>query len=230
MKFETKCAISRLQFSLLTVGCALAQNYNDGRYYPELYAAKFDDGKWRPDNSGAYRGSGSNSRSKTSSGTVGNRFIGASVAGSGVAATSSFSDSFGASSNIGSSNAFSVGGSFSSAKKTKTGFSDSSDAGKIGIKEDTRQLNDDGSYYYKVVNENNIEVSESGRVDNVGTDDEVMRVKGYYEYIGDDGVLYRVDYIADENGFQPTAAHLPTPPPIPEEILRSIRERGLARK
>nr|XP_019549686.2 pupal cuticle protein 20-like [Aedes albopictus] len=173
---------------------------------------------------------GSNSRSKTSSGTVGNRFIGASVAGSGVAATSSFSDSFGASSNIGSNNAFSVGGSFSSAKKTKTGFSDSSDAGKIGIKEDTRQLNDDGSYYYKVVNENNIEVSESGRVDNVGTDDEVMRVKGYYEYIGDDGVLYRVDYIADENGFQPTAAHLPTPPPIPEEILRSIRERGLARK
>lgn len=147
-----------------------------------------------------------------------------------MAATSSFSDSFGASSNIGSNNAFSVGGSFSSAKKTKTGFSDSFDTGKIGIKEDTRQLNDDGSYYYKVVNENNIEVSESGRVDNVGTDDEVMRVKGYYEYIGDDGVLYRVDYIADENGFQPTGAHLPTPPPIPEEILRSLRERGLARK
>lgn len=57
-----------LQFSLLLVGCVLAQNYNDGRYYPELYAAKFNDGKWRPDNAGSYqqgtrsKGSGMNIR------------------------------------------------------------------------------------------------------------------------------------------------------------------------
>lgn len=31
----------------------LAQN--DGRYYPEVYANKFDDGKYRVDNSGAYQ-------------------------------------------------------------------------------------------------------------------------------------------------------------------------------
>lgn len=55
-KNKTKCKISWLQLSLLAVGCALAQNYNDGQYYPEVYAAKFDDGKWRPDNSGAYQG------------------------------------------------------------------------------------------------------------------------------------------------------------------------------
>lgn len=45
-----------LQLSIMTVGCALAQNVNDGRYYPEVYASKFDDGKWRPDNNGQYRG------------------------------------------------------------------------------------------------------------------------------------------------------------------------------
>ncbi|XP_062542082.1 uncharacterized protein LOC134210072 [Armigeres subalbatus] len=279
-----KCLIV---LSLLAVGCALAQNYNDGQYYPEVYAAKFDDGKWRPDNSGAYQGR--TGVAKTSSGVggvglsgaggfgssgvggsgssrvgsfgssgvkgfgssgaggvglsgvggfgssglggVGSRFAGASVGGSGVAASGSSGNSFGAgASNSGSNNAFSAGGGLSSSKKFKTSSDESSDASKIGVKEDTRELNEDGSYYYKIVNDNNIEFSESGRVENVGTDDEAMRATGYYEYIGDDGVLYRVDYVADENGFQPTGSHLPTPPPIPNEILQSLQQRGLIRK
>lgn len=45
-----------LQFSLVVVGCALAQNFNDGRYYPEQFAGRYDDGKYRPDGSGLYRG------------------------------------------------------------------------------------------------------------------------------------------------------------------------------
>lgn len=37
-------------------GCALAQNAvpNDGRYYPEYYETKWDDGRWRPDGRGKY--------------------------------------------------------------------------------------------------------------------------------------------------------------------------------
>lgn len=160
---------------------------------------------------------------------VGSRFGSSSGIGSGASAVDTFGDSVGTDSPF-VFNAATAGGSFAGDKTTKTSFGDSSAAGSIGIKEDTRQLNEDGSYYYRVLNENNIEISETGRVDNAGTDDEVMRVKGYYEYIGDDGVLYRVDYVADENGFQPSGTHLPTPPPIPEAILRSLKLRGLARK
>ncbi|XP_055632932.1 larval cuticle protein LCP-30-like [Toxorhynchites rutilus septentrionalis] len=47
--------ISPLSFSLLAVSCALAQSYNDGRYSPEQNQGKYDDGKYRPDNRGAYR-------------------------------------------------------------------------------------------------------------------------------------------------------------------------------
>lgn len=43
-------------------------------------------------------------------------------------------------------------------------------------------------------------------------------VSGSYSYTGDDGKEYTVNYKADGNGFQATGDHLPTPPPIPQEI------------
>lgn len=71
-------------------------------------------------------------------------------------------------------------------------------------------VNPDGSYSYEYQTGNGIAAQESG----VGG----KEVHGSYSYTGQDGQPIQVTYVADENGFRPTGAHLPTPPPVPEAI------------
>ncbi len=70
---------------------------------------------------------------------------------------------------------------------------------------------------------NGILGEERGAIKNRGSpDNEINAVQGYYSYPGLDGVQYTITYTADENGFVPQGAHLPTPPPVPTEILRAL--------
>ena len=50
---------------------------------------------------------------------------------------------------------------------------------------------------------------EQAELKNAGTENEAISVRGSFSFVGDDGQTYTVTYIADENGFQPSAAHLP---------------------
>ncbi|KFB43839.1 hypothetical protein ZHAS_00011687 [Anopheles sinensis] len=50
---------------------------------------------------------------------------------------------------------------------------------------------------------------EQGELKKVG-DEEALVVRGSYSFTGPDGQVYTVNYVADENGFQPEGAHLPT--------------------
>ncbi|XP_017785779.1 PREDICTED: endocuticle structural glycoprotein SgAbd-2-like [Nicrophorus vespilloides] len=77
----------------------------------------------------------------------------------------------------------------------------------------------DGSYTYEYETGNGIVANENGYPK--GSDSQVKQ--GSYSYTGPDGNRYTINYIADEDGFRAQGAHLPTAPPIPDAILKSLQ-------
>lgn len=76
------------------------------------------------------------------------------------------------------------------------------------------------SFNYAFETDNGISAEESAVATNG------VQAQGGFSYTGDDGQVYSVTYTADEGGYQPKGDHLPTPPPIPEEILKSLEQNA----
>lgn len=82
--------------------------------------------------------------------------------------------------------------------------------------------NGDGTYHFDYETGNGISAHESGKPSAQGPEGPAVTAEGGFSFKTPDGQQISLTYTADENGFHPVGPHLPTPPPIPEEILRSI--------
>ncbi|XP_045448641.1 pupal cuticle protein 20-like [Melitaea cinxia] len=82
--------------------------------------------------------------------------------------------------------------------------------------------NGDGTYRFSYDTPTGISAHESGAPRASGPEGPAVTAEGGFSYRAPDGQQISLSYTADENGFHPTGSHLPTPPPIPEAILRSI--------
>lgn len=73
-------------------------------------------------------------------------------------------------------------------------------------------MNPDGTYNYAYETSNGISANEEGEGG--------VSATGSFSYVSPEGETVQVNYVADENGFQPD--NLPTPPPIPDAIVKAL--------
>lgn len=76
----------------------------------------------------------------------------------------------------------------------------------------TRSQSDVGTDTFKYDFETSDGASQSatGQLKQIDEDNAAVVQSGSYKYIGDDGHTYEVEWTADEFGFHPKAAHIPT--------------------
>merc|ERR1712137_452886 len=88
-----------------------------------------------------------------------------------------------------------------------------------------------GKYSYNFEGANGIKLSEEGEQKRFGNEPEEVGsiARGSYSYELE-GVTYTVNWVADENGFQPTGAHLPVAPPMPEYVVKMLADLRAAGK
>merc|ERR1711928_71214 len=86
-------------------------------------------------------------------------------------------------------------------------------------------------YSFSYEAENGISVSESGVQKQFGDkpEDAGTVSQGKFSY-PEGSVTYTINWVADEIGFQATGDHLPTPPPMPEHVVKMLADLKAAGK
>ena len=81
-------------------------------------------------------------------------------------------------------------------------------------------------FWFSYETENGIKAEASGNQKQVGPKPEDVGSvqKGSYSYTSPEGQLITVNWVADENGFQATGDHLPTPPPMPAHVIKMLAD------
>ena len=95
---------------------------------------------------------------------------------------------------------------------------------KFKILKQVQEFNPVGIYKTNYETENGISSAEQGTVKDIqAKEGPVASKEGSYSYTGPDGVVYSVNWIADEYGYRASGAHLPVAPEIPAEIQESLK-------
>merc|ERR1712071_480007 len=104
------------------------------------------------------------------------------------------------------------------------------DAPVVAIVSSRSEMSEDGSYSFAFESEDGVKVEESGSQKQIGETPEESGTfsKGSYSFTAPDGVVLTVNWVADENGFQATGDHLPTPPPMPEHVVKLLADLAAA--
>ncbi|XP_018578429.1 endocuticle structural glycoprotein SgAbd-1-like, partial [Anoplophora glabripennis] len=93
---------------------------------------------------------------------------------------------------------------------------------EIRILRQNQDITPEGQYAWEYETENGISAQEQGGPKAIGPDVGTA-AQGGFQYTSPEGIPIVLTYVADENGFQPQGAHLPTPPPIPPQIARALQ-------
>ncbi|KAJ8732703.1 hypothetical protein PYW07_015302 [Mythimna separata] len=73
-----------------------------------------------------------------------------------------------------------------------------------------------GTYSFAYDQSDSSSRNEEGELKNAGTDNEFVAVKGSYSWTDPDGVYHTINYVADENGYQPSIESGPSGGPLPQ--------------
>ncbi|CAB3224337.1 unnamed protein product [Arctia plantaginis] len=183
--------------SLLILSMALIAIASCGRLEPQYLPP-------RPGGGGG-SGGGSGGQGGGFGGGAGNGGLGGGFGSGGGAGNGGLGGGFGGSSGSGS-----------------FGGGSSGSGNQIPITKFENVNNGDGNYHFEYETGNGISAHESGAPRAQGPEGLAVTAEGGFSFRTPDGQQIQLTYTADENGFHPVGPHLPTPPPIPEEILRSI--------
>ncbi|XP_042880017.1 cuticle protein AMP1A-like [Penaeus japonicus] len=97
------------------------------------------------------------------------------------------------------------------------------DSDEVAILRDDRVIEDDGRYNFDMETANGIVMSSLSSPDGP---EGAINSAGSFSYTAPDGSDIHLQYVADENGFQPQGDHLPVAPefphPIPQFVLDQI--------
>ncbi|KAM3962305.1 cuticular protein RR-1 motif 36 [Aphomia sociella] len=91
------------------------------------------------------------------------------------------------------------------------------------IESENQVYSHNGVFHYSYEGGDGTKAFENGELKSFDNEKTGEAVVGGFSYMGKDGQEYSLSYTADENGYRPVGAHLPTPPPIPPAIERALR-------